>query len=156
MLTPETALLNVIDVQGKLAEIVADSEDVRRNIVRLIESDYEVHLVVDAVSSRSRTNKEVAIRRMEREGALLTTTEMALFELKFDCRGETFRKLSKLVKWLGSRPPGLPDTETVSPVSASLPSGASRAARPPGRGSSRTRLWGCRGSSRIVRRSRRR
>ncbi len=98
MLTPETALLNVIDVQGKLAEIVADSEDVRRNIVRLIESDYEVHLVVDAVSSRSRTNKEVAIRRMEREGALLTTTEMALFELKFDCRGETFRKLSKLVK----------------------------------------------------------
>ena len=64
----------------------------------LLKSDYEVHLVVDAVSSRSRTNKEVAIRRMEREGALLTTTEMALFELKFDCRGETFRKLSKLVK----------------------------------------------------------
>jgi nicotinamidase-related amidase len=179
MLKPETAMLNVIDVQGRLAEIVADAEDVQRNIVRLIEgtrlfnlpllateqvpeklgatvpevkaalgemelptketfscwqdegireaftaagrkqvlvcgiechvcvyqtvrdlleNDYEVHLVVDAVSSRSRTNKEVAVRRMERAGALLTTTEMALFELKFDCTGEVFRKLSKLVK----------------------------------------------------------
>jgi hypothetical protein len=38
------------------------------------------------------------IRRMESDGARLTTTEMALFELKFDCRGEAFRKLSRLVK----------------------------------------------------------
>ncbi len=35
---------------------------------------------------------------MEQEGALLTTTEMTLFELQHDCRGERFRKLAKLVK----------------------------------------------------------
>ena len=36
MLKPETALLNVIDVQGRLAHIVSDSEAMRQNVVRLV------------------------------------------------------------------------------------------------------------------------
>jgi len=179
VLKPETALLSVIDVQGRLALIVSGSEAMRLNVVRLVEgarlfdipvvateqvpdklgdtvpevvtalgdtprlvketfscypedsirsayegakrnqiivcgieshvcvfqtvmdllgNEFQVHLVVDAIASRSEQNKEVAVRRMEREGAYLTTTEMALFELQYDCRGDRFRALSKLVR----------------------------------------------------------
>ena len=37
MLKSETALLNVIDVQGRLAHIVSGSEAMRQNVVRLVE-----------------------------------------------------------------------------------------------------------------------
>ncbi len=37
MLTPDTALLNVIDVQGRLAHLVEGSEAMRANVVRLVE-----------------------------------------------------------------------------------------------------------------------
>ena len=179
MLKPETAFLNVIDVQGRLAAIVFETEELHKNVVRLIEgvklfdmpivateqvpdklgdtspdvaaalsdaprlvkdtfscyptdvireayeatgrkqvivcgiechvcvwqtvrdllgAGYEVQVAVDAVSSRSPVNKEIALRRMERAGALLTTTEMALFELQYDCRGDRFRQIARLVK----------------------------------------------------------
>ena len=71
---------------------------VYQTVMDLLWNEYQVHLVVDAIASRSEKNKEVAVRRMEREGAYLTTTEMALFELQYDCRGDRFRKLSKLVR----------------------------------------------------------
>jgi len=89
---------NPIKAYIRLRNVTHAHVCVYQTVRDLIKADYEVHLVVDAVSSRSPQNKEIAVRRMERMGAHLTTTEMALFELKFDCTGETFRKLSKLVK----------------------------------------------------------
>ncbi|MDX1523371.1 MAG: hydrolase, partial [Anaerolineae bacterium] len=47
----------------------------------LLNLDYEVHLVTDAVSSRTPENKTLGIERMQAAGATLTSTEMALFEL---------------------------------------------------------------------------
>lgn len=64
----------------------------------LLDDDYEVHLVADAVSSRSPRNREIAIHRLEREGAKLTSTEMALFELTVTSGTDEFRAISRLVK----------------------------------------------------------
>ncbi len=64
----------------------------------LLSNGYEVHLVTDAISSRKLENKTLAIERLAQEGAKLTSTEMALFELQQVAEGEQFRDLIKLVK----------------------------------------------------------
>jgi nicotinamidase-related amidase len=64
----------------------------------LLEHDFAVHLLTDAVSSRAAANRETAIRRLESEGAKLTTTEMALFELTVTSGTDEFKRISKLVK----------------------------------------------------------
>jgi nicotinamidase-related amidase len=64
----------------------------------LLDKDYEVHVIADAISSRTQTNKEIALRRMEADGALISSTEMALFELLRTAKHEKFRELMKLIK----------------------------------------------------------
>lgn len=64
----------------------------------LLGEGYEVHIVADAVSSRTERNRDLALRRMSTDGALVTTTEMALFEMTVASGTEEFRAISKLVK----------------------------------------------------------
>jgi nicotinamidase-related amidase len=71
---------------------------VYQTCVELIEFGYNVHLVTDAISSRSEENRTLGIRCIERAGAVLTSTEMAIFELLRVAEGETFKAISKIVK----------------------------------------------------------
>jgi len=64
----------------------------------LLARGYNVHLVSDAVSSRTEENRHVGIHAMERRGAVLTSTEMLLFELLEESGTEMFKKISSLVK----------------------------------------------------------
>ena len=61
-------------------------------------SDYEVHVVSDAVSSRSPENRKVALCRMGQAGVTITSTEMVMYELLGRAGTETFREVLKLVK----------------------------------------------------------
>ena len=71
---------------------------VYQTCVELLEFGYNVHLVTDAVSSRSEENRSLGIRCIERAGAALTSTEMAIFELLRVAEGDTFKAISKIVK----------------------------------------------------------
>jgi len=71
---------------------------VYQTVMDLLAEKYDVHLVTDAVSSRTAANRELAIGKMENQGALLTSVEMALFELQRCARGDEFRELIRLVK----------------------------------------------------------
>jgi len=64
----------------------------------LIHMGYDVHIVTDCISSRTEENRAVGIERMRDEGATITSTEMALFELIKGAGGERFREISRLVK----------------------------------------------------------
>ncbi len=64
----------------------------------LIQHGLYVHVVADAVSSRTNENKTIGINRMEKEGAVITSTEILLFELLRDAKHEKFRELTKLIK----------------------------------------------------------
>jgi nicotinamidase-related amidase len=59
---------------------------------------FRVHLAADAVSSRSPENKRIALERLARAGATVTSTEAALFELLERAGTEEFKKISALVK----------------------------------------------------------
>ncbi|MHC5060174.1 MAG: hydrolase [Planctomycetota bacterium] len=64
----------------------------------LLDTDYEVHVIADAVSSRTPANREIAIRRMDADGVIISSTEMALFELLRTAKHEKFKELAKLIK----------------------------------------------------------
>ena len=179
MITPQDTVLLIIDVQGKLAEVVYESEAVQKNISKLtraakilgvpvlyteqypkglghtvaplekllteeeplekiafsccveesfmeklrglnrnnvlltgmethvcvyqtatelIEYGYSVHLIADAVTSRTRENREIGIRCIEKAGAWLKSTEMVIFEMLRIAQGEEFKAISKIIK----------------------------------------------------------
>jgi nicotinamidase-related amidase len=64
----------------------------------LIAAGYDVSLVADAVASRTVRNSDIAIQRMTAEGAVITSAEMALFELLVRSGTQEFREISRLIK----------------------------------------------------------
>ena len=64
----------------------------------LLAHGYQVHLLNDCVSSRTRENRQVGLDKMLRSGALPSSTELALFELMRDARHEQFKAIQKLIK----------------------------------------------------------
>jgi nicotinamidase-related amidase len=64
----------------------------------LLANGYDVTVIADAVSSRTSANKEAALRRMMSDGAKLSSTEMALFELTVTSGTDEFREIARLVK----------------------------------------------------------
>ena len=71
---------------------------VYQTAIELIEFGYNVHLLTDGVSSRTEANRELGIRCIEKAGASLTSTEMAIFELLRVAEGERFKAISAIVK----------------------------------------------------------
>ena len=71
---------------------------VYQTAVDLLQTDYEVYLVADAVSSRTSENKQIGIRAMKDAGAKITSVEMALFEMLKVARGDKFKRVIKIVK----------------------------------------------------------
>ena len=64
----------------------------------LLANRYKVHLVADAVSSRTCENKQLGIQMMTQLGAKITNTESCLFELQHQACGERFKSLLTLIK----------------------------------------------------------
>jgi len=64
----------------------------------LLDNDFGVHLVIDALSSRTAENKQIGIEMMQARGARITNMESLLFELQNKAVGERFKQLLKLIK----------------------------------------------------------
>ena len=71
---------------------------VYQTALALLSSSYEVQVVADVVSSRSVRNREVALSRLQSEGAKLTVSEMALYELLGTAEGPQFKEMLKVIK----------------------------------------------------------
>ncbi len=71
---------------------------VLQTVIDLVERGYQPILVEDCVSSRKVHDKSISVRRMRKEGAIVTSYESILFEL-CRCSGtDEFKSISKLVK----------------------------------------------------------
>ena len=71
---------------------------VNQSVRDLLETGHAVEVCVDAVGSRKESDREVALRKMESSGAVLTTTEMVAFELLGDARHPKFKEVQALFK----------------------------------------------------------
>ena len=71
---------------------------VYQTAIDLLDMGYEVQIVADAVSSRTAENRQLGLERLKETGAIITSTEMALFELLRIAEGDKFRQITKIVK----------------------------------------------------------
>ena len=86
---------------GKTQVIVTGMEThvcVLQTVLQLLEAGYHVHLVRDAVMSRRQENWQTGLEVAAAAGAVITSTEAALFQLLRVAGTEEFKKLSKLVR----------------------------------------------------------
>jgi len=66
---------------------------VAQTVLGALDQGYQVHLVSDAVGSRSEENYRTGLARMERAGALVSSAEMAVYELLGRSDSDAFKKM---------------------------------------------------------------
>jgi len=64
----------------------------------LIDAGYTVHVLSDGVFSRTKENQQLALQRFHDAGAMITSVEMALFEMIRTSKHPEFRTISRLVR----------------------------------------------------------
>jgi len=93
--------VDAIKSTGRTQVIIAGMEThvcVLQTVIELRDAGLDVHVVKDAVMSRSKQNWQTAIQAMTLAGAIPTCTESALFQLLKVAGTDEFKKLSKLVR----------------------------------------------------------
>jgi nicotinamidase-related amidase len=71
---------------------------VQQTVLGLLDAGRKVYVARDALGSRHSESKETAIRRMERHGAEIVTTEMVVFEWLETAEHPHFRDAIALIK----------------------------------------------------------
>ena len=74
---------------------------IEQTALDMLSAGLGVYVAVDAVGSRNTLDRDIALRRMETAGAILTTTEAALFEWCEIAGTPEFKQISKLVRETG-------------------------------------------------------
>ena len=95
------AFVEQLEESGRTQVIVTGMEThvcVLQTVIELLGEGFNVHIVKDAVMSRSSDNKQTAIEAMVLAGAVPASTESVVFQLLKIAGTESFKKLSKLVK----------------------------------------------------------
>jgi nicotinamidase-related amidase len=64
----------------------------------LLAAGYGVHVVADAVTSRTQGNWRLAMHQLRQAGAVVTTTETVLFQLLGQADTDDFRELARLIR----------------------------------------------------------
>ena len=64
----------------------------------LLKAGFQVHLVADAVASRARENRDIAIDLLRQAGAVVSSTEIIIFQWAVRANTEAFRKILPVVK----------------------------------------------------------
>lgn len=97
----DSAFMEKVKSLGKKQVIVVGMEChvcVLQTVIELLDAGFCVHLVRDAVMSRRKENWLVGLETARDAGAVITSTEAALFQLLKIAGTEEFKKLSKLVR----------------------------------------------------------
>lgn len=64
----------------------------------LLAAGYTVQIIADAVTSRTQANWRLAMAQLRQAGAVVTTTETALFQLLRQADTDDFRELARLIR----------------------------------------------------------
>lgn len=71
---------------------------VLQTVIGLARRGFDVQVVADAAGSRRETDRELALRRMEKAGAEVISTEMLIFERLGSADHPRFKETMKIVK----------------------------------------------------------
>jgi len=97
----DAAFMDKMKSLGKKQAIIVGMEChvcVLQTVLERLDAGFTVHLVRDAVMSRRKDNWLVGLEMARDAGAVITSTEAALFQLLRVAGTDEFKKLSKLVR----------------------------------------------------------
>jgi nicotinamidase-related amidase len=97
----EPLFMESVTAVGRRTWLVAGMEThvcVMQTVRGLRERGFEVHVPRDAVVSRHKWDWRAGLGLLERMGAVVTSTETALFDLVGRAEGEHFKALSRLIR----------------------------------------------------------
>jgi len=97
----EDRFIDVLEKSGAKQVLIVGMEThvcVFQTVLDLLDRGYIVHLVKDAICSRFKSDYDNAISTAAQAGAVITTTEAALFQLVKVAGTDGFKVVSKLVR----------------------------------------------------------
>jgi nicotinamidase-related amidase len=97
----DEGIAKAIEAAGRQSVVVAGMEThicVYQTVRDLVDAGFRVHVLADAVASRSRDNHAIGLALMEKAGASISSTEMVLFDLLGRAGTDAFKTISKLVR----------------------------------------------------------
>jgi len=97
----EEPIKKVIKDTGKRQWLVAGMEAhicVYQTVLGLIKQDFECEVITDCISSRLQSNIDVAVQKMQKKGADITTLEMCIYELVKDARADEFKQILSVIR----------------------------------------------------------
>lgn len=92
----EAMNINTLVVAGMEAHI-----SITQTVLDALTRGFRVHVVLNATSSRRRVNWRVALEKMRRAGAIVTTMEMVMHEIMERVDVPNFEKFRELVRAVG-------------------------------------------------------
>lgn len=90
--------LKMLDIKSLIIIGIESHICVLKTALDAKEAGYEVHVIADAVSSRTEANKKAALRRLKQSGVFIASTEMILFQLMDKAGSAEFKAISQLIK----------------------------------------------------------
>jgi nicotinamidase-related amidase len=97
----EPAFMKALTGRARQSVLLAGIEThicVFQTAADLCGAGYNVHVVAEAVSSRTAANRQIGLARIGAAGATVTSVEMAVFELLGAAGGEKFKEILKIIK----------------------------------------------------------
>ena len=70
---------------------------IQQTVLDCLQTGFEVILISDAMGSRNKVDHEIALQRMTKSGAILTTTESIIFELCKTADRKEFKEIRKII-----------------------------------------------------------
>jgi nicotinamidase-related amidase len=71
---------------------------ISQTALSMLSAGYQVHVVADAVSSRTAENWRIGLEKIRQAGCLMTSLETALFEMLREAGTPEFKEILKIVK----------------------------------------------------------
>ncbi len=71
---------------------------IQQSVIDLLSLKYNIFLAADAVGSRNKLDHEFALKRMDKLGCTISTTEAIMFELCKSSKNNVFKEISNLAK----------------------------------------------------------
>ena len=71
---------------------------IQQSVLGFLKNNFKVYIAIDAMSSRKTIDHDIAAKRMESEGAIISTSEAIIFELCETSSRIEFKNISNIIK----------------------------------------------------------
>jgi nicotinamidase-related amidase len=90
--------LEALDIETAVLCGIESHVCVFQTAMDILHSGLKVHVIADAVSSRTEENRQIGLSRMASSGVIISSTEMFLFELLRSAVHPKFKELAALIR----------------------------------------------------------